>query len=184
MTWLDDLAGQWMPDDPVTLDDGMKAWLQSKYDVVAKVRPSSIVEIGVRAGYSAYAMLSAAPTARYLGIDSGTGSHGGHPGALIHARRLLEPFGAHIVLQDSQAVDTLPVAADLLHVDGDHSYEGCMHDMGLALTSGVRWLLVDDTEHIQAVKQAVPDWLAGVAFESVEWIHDGHRGSALIQLPC
>ncbi len=60
-----------------------------KYQVARAVAPASILEIGVRAGYSAAAFLAACPRARYVGLDKDDGSHGGVAGYLGGTRALL-----------------------------------------------------------------------------------------------
>ena len=48
-----------------------------KYNICKTQNPNSILEIGVRFGYSAYAFLSACPAAVYTGLDIPDGQHGG-----------------------------------------------------------------------------------------------------------
>lgn len=179
--WLDQLARSWMPHDPVRLDDGMRGWLQLRYDIVTRLRPRSIVEIGVRAGYSAFAMLSAAPDAHYTGFDIRTDAHGGFVGAHEHAAQLLSRF-PNVTLReaDSRTLDEVP-AADLIHIDGDHSREGCLSDLELALRSGVRWALVDDTSHIRAVKIAVAEFAIQRELR-MQRFNEPHRGAVLLDL--
>lgn len=178
MTWWDGLRALWMPGDRIEPTEARRRYYHAKRRVVGRVRPTFIAEIGVRAGYSAWAMLDAAgPDCRYWGIDLDQGTHGGIPGALDHARQILAPWGADIVVGDSGELDRLPEGVDLLHIDGDHSYEGCASDLRLAARSGVRWVLIDDTDYIPDVRRAVEAFA-----DAPEWIHDGHRGMALVRL--
>lgn len=178
--WLRALEEGWWPDDPVDLTSARRRRYETLYEIAGRVGPDRIVEIGVRAGYSAYAMLSAAPDARYLGIDDGSGDHGGAPGALDHARGLLGRFaGAGIIVCDSREVRRLPAGVDLLHVDGDHSYEGAASDLRLGLRSGVGTMVVDDVLYIEDVRLAVGAFARKEGL-SVKWINDGHHGIALI----
>ena len=48
-----------------------------KYDIAKEADPKRIVEIGVRAGYSAFFFLQACPNAKYFGFDANNGTHGG-----------------------------------------------------------------------------------------------------------
>lgn len=181
--WYADLLDNWLPDDPVEPDQPwLRRWLHDRYEIVARLQPRTIVEIGVRAGYSAFAMLSAAPDAKYLGIDIRTNAHGGLIGGHEHAARILERFpNAEFLHADSQEMRVLPwEGIDLIHIDGDHSYEGCLHDLNLALDSGVTWALVDDTDYLRQVRKAVHEYIG--ERQDVEWFHDGHRGSALFRL--
>jgi hypothetical protein len=184
--WYEDLLANWIPNDPVEPDQPwLRTWLHDRYEIVERLAPRVIVEIGVRAGYSAFAMLSAAPEAQYLGIDIRTNAHGGLVGGHEHAERILARFtGAEFLHANSQELGRLPGPGgspiDLIHIDGDHSMEGCLHDLHLARDSGVEWALVDDTDYLKKVRQAVLKYLAGR--RDVEWFHDGHRGSALFRL--
>lgn len=180
--WLRDLVAGWMPGDRYKPTDAALAWLRSKHEVAARLQPERIAEIGVRAGYSGYAMLSAAPNAHYLGIDLRGKTHGGKVGAHLHAERLLSRFqNVEFRHADSQYLDRLPVGIDLLHIDGDHTVGGAYLDLDLALVSGVRWALVDDVDFIPDVRRAVDLWLSRRGLDA-EFIHDGHRGSALIRM--
>lgn len=180
--WLSDLIDGWLPDDSYAPSGGAVAWLQSKHEVAHRIRPAFIAEIGVRAGYSAFAMLSACPDARFLGIDAGDARYGDGRRFRRHAAGLLRRFpNVDLRHEDSHTIERLPEGIDLLHVDGDHSYHGCLADLDLALRSGVKWMLVDDVDYLTDVDRAVRKWIArhGLA---TEHIRDGHRGSALIHL--
>lgn len=180
--WLAELEARWLPGDPRPPSQGKRGWLRLRYHLVSRLKPAFIAEIGVRAGYSAYAMLSAAPTARYLGIDIRTDTHGGVVGADLHAAKLLAHFPAVEFLHaDSRMMDRLPPGIDLLHIDGDHSEAGCLSDLALADRSGVRWALVDDTSYIPDVRRAVHSWMDSHPCP-VKWLDDPHRGAALLHL--
>lgn len=190
MAWWDELSAGWWPRDTLRPEErGLRGWIETKHDVASHVRPSSIAEIGVRAGYSAFAMLSASPEATYLGIDVGwpnwylaeMGALGREEGALSHARLLLSRFKwISIVEVDSHSIWRLP-PVDLLHIDGDHSFGGLAADLELAWRSGVRWVLVDDYRTGHVVPAVTDAWAARKEIE-VEAIDDGFRGSALLDL--
>jgi glycosyltransferase involved in cell wall biosynthesis len=181
-----DIAPFLQPDDPwlVTEEPALVRRLYAeKYDVAAMLRPQSIVEIGVRAGYSAAAFLSAVPGCTYLGLDLDQAMYGGWPGALDRARIMLrELFGdrAEVSARDTRQMDVLPCGpVDLVHVDGDHSYEGCLHDLRLA-AKVARWILVDDLEWLVPVRAAVTAFLAETRYRAIEL--SSVRGDMLIEL--
>lgn len=150
-------------DDPKFGREPCYSYYQAKYEIARRLSPQRIAEIGVRYGYSAWAMLCAAPTAEYTGFDAQAGTHGGvkgvntfdyvggllgmdYPEATIELRRL-----------DTQRLDSLGGPFDLIHVDGDHSERGCRHDLNLAwsaLAPGGA-ILVDDYDYIAGVRRAV-----------------------------
>ena len=141
----------------------------AKYQIVRrKRRVNGILEIGVRAGYSAYAMLSAKPHAQYLGLDAENGTHGGQGGPwLPHAAKILERF-QNVKLRrcDTQALSHLPRGKwDIIHVDGDHSQDGTLHDLaiGWAMLPLGGWLVIDDYLHVPSVGRAVDDFVGRIA---------------------
>jgi hypothetical protein len=146
----DELQRRWYPGDPFTPDVLAKEYYVQKYQVAAQLQPASVCEIGVRAGYAAFAFLSAVPEAEYLGIDSGTADREARVDYTRHARGVLMGFGrTHLMAADSQRLTRLPFTStgarfEFVHVDGGHTTEACLHDLRLAQQSGARWILVDD----------------------------------------
>lgn len=57
-------------------------YYRMKWAIAKAVSANSILEIGVRYGYSAHAFLSALPDACYLGVDSDEARFGGEVGAV------------------------------------------------------------------------------------------------------
>lgn len=178
--WWADLCANWLPTDPPP-KPSKRGGLAAKRDVVASLKPTSICEIGVRAGYSAFAMLTAAPDARFLGIDLGTAYYGEPEPIRAHAIELLSRFpNVTLLWADSHNIKEFS-PFDLVHVDGDHSILGAGDDLWLARRSGCRWALVDDVDHIPAVRSSV-EWFAKRHGLAVEFIDDGHHGTALVDL--
>ena len=144
--------------------------MQAIYAVLEKIgaqyKPETIFEIGVRAGYSAYALITGSGRVKhYTGIDCDDQKRYGGPW-LYWAEKLL--YGLSIPYRirrdDSQTLDILDAEYDLIHVDGDHTYEGAMHDMALCwphvVAGGV--MVVDDATYLPGPRRAVADFQATI----------------------
>jgi hypothetical protein len=130
--------------------------------IVEELKPRSILEIGVRAGYSAYAMLRAAPDAHYVGYDLNEGTFGGEVGYLDHARTMLrENFpraNVSVMIGDSQKSASMSRRYDLIHVDGAHLHYEVIHDLELCAPYADH-VLVDDVGFISTVSSGVEEYL-------------------------
>lgn len=129
-----------------TLKPRFDEWVEYyrlKSAVAAVIQPKTILEIGVRYGYSAAAFLHGAPQAHYTGIDLDIDAFGGGGGGLEYARGIL-PRSATLIHGNSQQMQELPGAEvyDLIHVDGQQDEPGILHDLQLALRH-TRYILVD-----------------------------------------
>jgi len=136
-----------------------KDYYRIKYDIAKDLNPKRILEIGVRAGYSAISFLSAAPEAEYVGLDAENGTHGGGGGPWMWwAKELLYSYNATFIECDTQEIQSVDKGKfDLIHIDGDHTTEGALHDMEICWssvnTNGI--MLVDDYDYIKDVNRAV-----------------------------
>lgn len=115
---------------------------------VRELNPSTIVEIGSRAGASAWVMLDACPSAHVVAydvdeLDASRICDGGYDGAAAHARRLLAGRAYTRIAADSLALEKIP-ECDLCLVDGEHSEAACYSDLRLAQRSGAKKILADD----------------------------------------
>ncbi len=166
------------PKDPMR--DSWPEWVayyRTKRAIAAVLRPSSILEIGVRYGYSALAFLDGSPDATYLGWDLDNGSYGGMIGASEWARAELAPFGARATVetQDSQQVVALDRDWGLVHIDGQQNYTGTLHDLDLAAWAAT-WALVDGCHWSADNWRACSAWLYST--------QDAYRWAALIPGYC
>ena len=113
------------------------SYYRMKWAIARALQPRSILEIGVRYGYSAAAFLDACPHAGYLGIDIDSDEFGGTKGAIEWARKITESYSAKFLVADSQKLSELPGDRyDLIHVDGQQDGDGSFHDLQLAIRQG------------------------------------------------
>lgn len=132
-------------------------YYEALFKVATQWRCERIVEIGVRSGYSALTWLLANPGATLIGVEAdederSVNTHTGRKGLWRHAQTILRSLPFHLVLVDSHSLRRLP-DADLIYVDGDHTFKGCLADLRLAEQSTNR-IVVDDYDSIPGVRQA------------------------------
>lgn len=133
----------YLSDELAYLFDEWVPYYRMKYAICKVLCPSSILEIGIRYGYSAITFLKAAPNATYVGIDNNTNTYGGSSGAIHWARKITGGFDATFIIADSQKMTSFPRNQyDLIHIDGQQDGDGTFHDLELALPKA-RWILVD-----------------------------------------
>lgn len=155
-----------------------------KHAIALELNPKSILEIGVRAGYSAFSFLSACPTARYVGLDAENNKHGGQGGPWTPwAIGILKPYDATVEIANTQKLDTLEPYGRFafIHVDGDHTTAGCAHDLrmafGVLLPGGA--VLVDDYRYLKSVRKAVDEFVS--AYDLDMELRDSPRGEAILR---
>lgn len=181
------------PNDPTATDKRIREYskyYEVKYEICKQQSPKVIVEIGVRAGYSAWAFLQACPNAKYMGIDANNGKHGGKGGEdgsfMKWAKKLLKPYDVSFFEIDTQETDSLPGKVknvDFFHVDGDHSINGVYHDLDLAskVISKNGLILIDDITYLaKTVKVGADKWLEDNPEFSASFIKS-FRGEYLVK---
>jgi predicted O-methyltransferase YrrM len=125
------------------------------YAISKYYQPKSILEIGVRYGYSLYSMMAAADNLNYVrGYDIDEYDSGSIEEANKNISKVIsDDIDFKIEFNDSQKISELSQSYDLIHIDGDHSYGGKIHDLNL--TKGkCKVLIIDDYNHIGEVKNA------------------------------
>jgi len=157
----------WVPGDKTSKD--YESYKQRYYNLLyffaRGLRPRSIVEIGVRGGYSSYALLSGAKeyVERYLGIDNNSSLHGGMVGYIEHAKKLLLSSFPSVKIEfmicDSSTIKELPSSFDLGYIDGNHDFDFCYSDLAL-FSKFCTHVLIDDFDYIPDVKRAVTQFLS------------------------
>jgi Methyltransferase domain len=182
-----DITPYLWPDDPwlrIEPTGNIRACYRFKHTIGMLLQPSSILEIGVRAGYTAAAFLAACPQTTYYGVDADNGQHGGVPGAVAWARSMFARHFPGRSLRIDAPLDTRQQAPagsdyDLAHVDGDHSFAGCVRDLELAERLGCKWILVDDIDYLPPVRQAVELFIGRTGYRHV--FLPSFRGDCLIR---
>ena len=162
-------------------DNGLAGHYATYTDICQELKPKSILEIGVRAGYSAWAMLQAVPDANYAGIDADNETNGGVAGYYLHAKDMLcrefPKASIAIELGDSQRMVSLGRRFDLIHIDGAHNHDQALHDLELCAPHA-DWLIIDDTAQISTVRTAVIEFLDTHGFPA--WRYETRNGIVLI----
>lgn len=172
------------PQDPLV--DLFEEWVEyyrMKWAIGKTIRPNTILEIGVRYGYSARAFLDSNPQAHLIGIDADTPTFGGQSGAVDWAEQsLVAHFNVTIIKENSQSLTRFPGDVyDLVHIDGQQDGDGTFHDLDLALIQA-RHILVDGyfwtRDNFLAANEWL--WLNKAAIENV-LIIPGYAGELLIR---
>jgi 2-polyprenyl-3-methyl-5-hydroxy-6-metoxy-1,4-benzoquinol methylase len=172
------------PQDPlINLFDEWVDYYRLKWAIARILKPSSILEIGVRFGYSAAAFLNGSPDAHYVGIDLDSDQFGGVKGAIQWAREITRSFKADFLVDDTQKMQQFPGDTyDLIHVDGQQDGDGSFHDLEIAFQQG-RFVLVDGYFWTQQNFTSVSEFLLRYA-DLVEWygVIPGYAGELLIKV--
>ncbi|MBS0261822.1 MAG: FkbM family methyltransferase [Planctomycetes bacterium] len=176
------LASQFHPDDRA-LWECWRPYYQTLYRIANLVQAKSVIEFGVRCGYSALTFLNAMPGVTVTGYDAAVERQS--YSFLEHATRILNGREFRLIRADTQGLDRIP-PCDLVYVDGDHSCEGCLRDLELAYWSASS-ILVDDYGTISEVRDAVSKFLANHAdvFEAQQidfQFGSGHGSGAFVLL--
>jgi predicted O-methyltransferase YrrM len=141
-----------------------KIYYEYYYAISKFYQPSSILEIGVRFGYSLGSMIKGSDKIQFVkGIDCEDPFYGVNTlkTAEINIKKYINPnVKCEFLNQDSHSIKELDQKYDLIHIDGDHSYEGKIKDLNLALDH-CKVLVVDDYFSFYQVANATNDWIMG-----------------------
>lgn len=172
------------PTDPLAhLFEEWVDYYKLKWAIAHILKPASILEIGVRFGYSAAAFLEGYPIAHYVGIDLDSDLYGGVKGAIHWAKEITAPFKAEFIVADTQKMERFPGGFyDLIHVDGQQDGDGSFHDLELAIQQS-QYLLVDGYFWTRQNFMVISDFLLRYA-DLIEWygVIPGYAGELLIKV--
>lgn len=163
------------------------------YAIAKQVRPVIIAEIGVYYGWSLMAMAKGAIAG---GVRNERGSNttvNGFdneqyaPGCLEWARQAFmeERIACNLMKMDTQQQSSLPLhMVQLASVDGDHTYESCLHDLELMepcmvprpRTDAV--YIVDDTGWALSLRDAAEDFARKYDYEVMHL--PSHKGTTIL----
>ena len=154
------------------------------YSISKSIKPKSILEIGVRYGFSLCSMALGCDKDVYLeGWDNLNPEYVGDKKVLDYAVNNIESIDYKVNLKiiDSHIVEKLDRNFDLIHIDGDHSYEGALSDINL-VKHNTKYMLINDYSFISDVKKAV-DYFVENNQDIIEYTEffDSYRGTFLIK---
>lgn len=142
-----------------------KIYYEYYYAISKFYQPSSILEIGVRFGYSLGSMIKGSDKIEFVkGIDCEDDHYGISTLKIAeeNIKKYINPnVKCEFLKQDSHSIKQLDRKYDLIHIDGDHSYEGKVKDLNLALDH-CKVLIVDDYYFLYQVANATNDWIMGL----------------------
>lgn len=129
-----------------------------KYAVAKFLQPRSVLEIGVRFGYSLACFVAASKRVEFVtGIDSECyvpGSNAIAKEAVLKVKKV----GAIFLTKPSMDIKSIGSSFDLVHIDGSHNYENCLHDLNLC-KGKARAILIDDVDGCDDDRRACNDWI-------------------------
>ena len=154
------------------------------YAIAKTFAPNKILEIGVRYGYSLGSMLAGSTNSKsVVGYDIDSYVENGLNIATENIKKHIGTTAKlDLRLEDSQSIKGFKEKFDLAHIDGDHSFEGKIHDLNIcAKVSKV--IIVDDFHFLGEVNRACNDWLR-VNYDLIEeyFVLDSVRGTLVIIL--
>ena len=188
----DTLRAAWMPGDWFELTPRVVqhyAWKASiardAFIHCYRPEPFRMVEIGTRCGYSLRAFRGGVGGEAMAGHDAvdalciDAGIDDDSPACLDHFLKWVRgnSIPVRLVQALSSRIDRLYPAPHFAHVDGDHSFAGCHHDLSLVCSAAV--ILVDDCDNLD-VKRAVDTFLRLFPNRAAQFVNDGLRTLGVI----
>jgi predicted O-methyltransferase YrrM len=148
------------------------------YALSKTIAPRSIIELGTSAGSSGDAYLSAAPEAKYIGIDvfaEATRHDNKSPWKPYDiAKQLFTDRGFErwqLMRVNLRELKRLPSNADLVVVDAAHDFDNEYADLQLALTANPRFIFVDDSDDEKCAKPAIDKFIQEDLRDRIEYTY-------------
>ena len=138
--------------------------LLSMFDDIKRIiNPNTIFEIGTHCGYSSLAFLSYLDTSYLISID--IDGHSIEKNKLDIVNNILTKYFPDIfcsyVISSFEHDSILKLLnnrkIDLIHIDGDHTYNGVIRDLELSKKIQTKYVLVDDFTTSDNIRLAVKD---------------------------
>jgi predicted O-methyltransferase YrrM len=172
------------PDDPFPKSEPLEKIIEQywhKYRVAQVLLPGSILEYGVRGGYSAWSFLQAVPDAFYKGVDL----YEERPNDTLkfyheHAEKVLRDIDAQFSIEKKETRSYVPHRKyDLIHLDACHDREGVCAEMETFSWLGDNGAVLVDDAGYKSVMDGVRDWMRRNNRTSFLFLVD-LRGQALL----
>jgi predicted O-methyltransferase YrrM len=132
--------------------DGTRSYFETMSKIVAELKPKSVLEIGTGWGISGTAFLENGVN-DYTTIDPNLDAEYGR--LAVGQIKSVAKAGQNIEFINGRAENICPgmIAAgkkfDLVYIDGDHGYKGCVRDIWYAVELAKKEILLDDFLHAQ-----------------------------------
>ncbi len=142
---------------------------QAKARIAAALRPQSVLEIGIRYGYSAHAFLQCPSVVTYIGVDiddtvlNAMGEPTCEWAMAMLGRTTLSTIQREFIKANTRTTSVLDLGLngiDFVYIDADHTYEGAIDDMLQAWQLTQQVMLVDDYIGSPPVRDAVEAFVA------------------------
>ena len=173
--------------------DNWEVWGSGKYDdyatVARIVNPATIMEVGVRHGYSIRAMLQGtwAQSVYLIDNESAGGSLDRVASLILEDRPTIKvrTFKMDTQTEDFEWDESKMIYPgdyiDLLHIDGNHEYEAALRDLTMFGRLLTAWgcIILDDAKDPN-VREAGEDWAAAQPGVMRTTFSDNYNGFLII----
>lgn len=168
-----------------THDEYLKSnnYYEYYYAISKHYQPEKILEIGVRYGYSLGVMINGSNVVKkVVGIDCDDYVKNSLSVAEENIKKHIKPNLDYTFLNiDSHTISKFDDTYDLIHIDGDHSYDGKIKDLDL-LKNACKVAIIDDYNFLPAVRKAADDWMnENKNLIKSSYILDSIRGTLVIE---